>query len=159
MRSLHWAALVLLLAMAPGCGGPADPDPARVRAAQTRADGEPDYIKIRWIRVAFEGIPADEPVERARDDAEARARDALAQASASGADFQAIAATLSDEPADRDYGIANEGAVPRVGYQPRKVFVPALAKAAFALPVGGVVLVEPDDDLNRHGYFVVVRTN
>lgn len=142
-----------------GCGGAGDPDPARVRSALARAEGEPDYVKIRWIRVAFDGVPADTPIDRSRDDAAARAREALAKVTAPGADIEAIAATLSEEPADRDFGIANAGTAPRIGYQPREAFVPAVAKAAFGLEVGRAALVEPDPDLNRNGYFVVVRTD
>lgn len=158
MRTLVLLTLLALVGWTAGCGGDGRPDAAKVREAQTRRDGEPDYVMVRWIRVAFDGVPADHAVTRSQEEASARAQDVLKRVAAPDADFAALVGKFSDEPASSAAGIFNDGATPKVGYQPRKVFVPAVAKAAFGLAVGAAVVVGPDEDLNRHGYFVLTRT-
>ena len=89
----------------------------------------PTEIAARHILVSFQGARhADASITRTRDEARARAEEALGRARASIADWNDLVAEYSDEPngpADGDLGTFGRGRM-----------VPSFERAAFALEVG-----------------------
>ena len=116
------------------------------RVTRGASDANAERIQVRQILVAYQGArrsPAT--VTRSRQEAEARAREALAKAR-SGADFSALVAQYSDEP-----GAAKRGG--RVGRFTRRQKVKAFSDAAFALKTGEI----SDVVETPFGYYVLQR--
>jgi parvulin-like peptidyl-prolyl isomerase len=108
-------------------------------AAESRASAS-------HILVAYKGARGAEKVTRTKEQAKARAEEALKKAK-SGADFATLARTYSDDP-----GSAAKGG--ELGTFPRAAMVKPFADATFALKPGELSgLVETD-----FGYHLIKRT-
>lgn len=126
-------AAALALALLAGCGGdaPAPAAPARPTSTRTRADTESFPIRHLFVE-AREKPRSPTKGPRTRDEALARAQEAVRRLRAPGADFAAVARELSDD----DVTAASEGFG---GFRSRwNGDEPAVVEAARALPVGGV---------------------
>lgn len=124
------------------------PPTARARKeAAENAPEAPESVVASHLLVQYKGArAAGATITRSRDEARARAAEALAAAKG-GAEFVVLVTTYSDEP-----GAAERGG--SLGRFRAEEMVPQFSDAAFALPVGGVSeLVE-----TPFGFHVIKRT-
>jgi parvulin-like peptidyl-prolyl isomerase len=125
------------------------PGPSRTESlsAQTRAPEGPQTIAARHLLVAYSGSErADPRVTRTKEEARARATEALERARA-GEAFETLVAEYSDEP-----GAAERGG--DLGRFPRRAMVKPFADAAFALEPGAL----SDVVETPFGFHVIQRT-
>ncbi|MCB9577812.1 MAG: peptidyl-prolyl cis-trans isomerase [Polyangiaceae bacterium] len=131
----------------PPLGKPAPSEDPTSGSSGHRANGNVEAISASHILVMYKGSRRAPPsITRSKDEARARAEEALARAKA-GEDFAALAGEYSDEP-----GAAARGG--SLGRFPRGVMDPAFEKAAFALAPGEVSeIVE-----SPFGFHIIKRT-
>lgn len=126
------------------------PDPATVTAAEDADGGArrgPREIAARHILVMYSGSEhAPESITRTREEAEARALEALRRARA-GEDFATLAGEFSDEPGAADRGGS-------LGRFRRGRMVRAFENMAFSLEVNAISEVVETD----FGFHVIQRT-
>ena len=135
-------------------GGMAVTGPLRLEQAEKREEAErkrvaaePDEIGARHILVMHrESQAKPEGLERTREEARARAQEALRKVR-EGADFSEMVRLYSDEP-----GAAERGG--DLGVFRREVMVQAFSDAAFALRVGEVSEVVE----TAYGFHIIKRT-
>ena len=135
MRPLVLALLLLALPLA------AD-DPADV---PTRPAVPPEEVAGAVAIISFKDAPEALPgVKRSREEAQARAQEALQAARAEGASFDDIVAKYSDDPGNRG----------RLGVMTRgKGQIPVLEEALFGMEVGQVSDILESD----FGYLIAIR--
>ncbi len=124
MRSLVFALVLLAL---PLVAHDEDQDPTRV---PTRPGDAPEEIAGAVAIISYKGAPEALPnVVRSREEAKARAQEALEAARAKGVSFDDIVAKYSDDPGNRGrMGTMTRGQCP----------FPALEEALFGMEVGQV---------------------
>ena len=107
----------------------------------------PEEIAARHLLVSYKGaLHAPPGIGRSKEEARARAEEALAKAKA-GEDFVALVKQYSDEPGAGDRG-------GDLGKFDRQAMVPAFANAAFALKVNELSSVVE----TQFGFHVILRT-
>ena len=137
MRPLALVALLVALPLAAH-----EPDPRKV---PTHPATPPDEVAGAIIIVSYKGAPKALPnVKRSKEQARARAEEALREARGKDASFDAVLAEFSDDPGNRGrLGILTRGSCP----------VPALEDALFGMEVGQVSdLIESD-----FGFMIATR--
>lgn len=138
MRSL---ATVLILAVF-ACAHDHEEDPSKV---PTRPVAPPDEVSGAVAIISYKGAPrALKGVERSREEALARAKEALEHARARGASFADVVAEFSDDPGNRGrLGLIVRG---RSGF-------PVIEEALFNMEVGQVSDILESD----FGFLIVTR--
>jgi hypothetical protein len=102
------------------------------QAAPTEPKPPPTHIAAQHVLVAYKGAErCPKGVSRSKAEAKARAEEVAEKAKVKGADFSALVATYSDDPAAHE----RQGSL---GKFTRDKMAKPFSDAAFALPVDGV---------------------
>ena len=134
------------VAPAPSSEPAKEPEPTRPVPTARAEQGE--SIGASHLLVSYKGaLRANPAVTRTKEEAKARAEEALKKARKQGADFAKIVAEYSDEP-----GAAQRGG--KLGKFTRNRMVKPFADAAFLLKVGEI----SDVVETGFGYHVILRT-
>lgn len=108
------------------------PSAAPSHAAESEPKPPPTHIAAQHVLVAYKGAErCPKGVSRSKADAKRRAEEVAEKAKAQGADFSALVATYSDDPAAHE----RQGSL---GKFTRDKMAKPFSDAAFALPVDGV---------------------
>ena len=119
------------------------------------AEKEPDRITLQHILISFAGTQTE--ATRSKAEAEKLAKEVVERVN-KGEDFTAIMKTLSDDPGEGVYSLANRG-VRQQGRDeyPREGMVPAFGNVGFALAVGAVGLAPFDAAASPFGWHIIKR--
>ncbi len=111
-------------------------------------DGKPDQVAASHILIAFKGADsAGEDVTRSKPEAEAFAKDVLAQALADPSKFADLAKQHSDGPSAEKGG--------DLGTFKFEAMAPAFSEAAFALEINAITEAPVETGF---GYHIIQRT-
>ena len=106
--------LVALLILGLGCDAakpPAPPPPPPVAQPPAPLKPEPDRIVVQHILISFAGAPRAKQT-RSRAEAETLAKELLERVK-KGESFEELMKRYSDDPGPGEYGMANNGVMPR----------------------------------------------
>jgi len=171
---LTWSPLVLLMVTigcVNGSNGNANRSPSPTDASADKPvfddpginQGEPDYITVQHILIAFEGRLPGKTIRRSKAEAEELARQLFEQAQQPESDFAAMVKEYTDDAYPGIYRMANHGVPENAGSDattpvyPRSGMVPAFGDTGFPLQVGDVGLAEYDPTKSPYGYHIVKR--
>ncbi len=142
MSRIHSALLVALLLALPIAAQDPEPDPAKV---PTKPAEEPYQVSGALVLIGYKGSPQPIPTAtRTKDEAKARAEEALKTARAKGANFDDVVSQFSDDPGNRGrVGVLSKG----------QCSLPSLEQALFGMEEGQVSdIIECD-----YGFIVATR--
>jgi hypothetical protein len=161
-------AIAVLLALAAGCGGGAEPksEAKPTPKVEPKADGrpalmpakladpEPEHLLVAHVLISFSGTGTKATRNQAA--AEKLAYEVLAKAR-KGDDFNKLIRDFSDDEGEGVYGLANHRVSPvGIEYERRKM-VPAFGDVGFKLEVGSIGMSAFDAQKSPYGWHVIKR--
>lgn len=135
--------------------------PAEAQPAQPMGPSlEPDFVTVQHILIAFKGSLPDRNISRSKEEAEAFAKELLAQAQAPNADFDALVRKHTNDSHPGVYQMANHNVHPSKisgKVRPRSGMVAAFGDVGFPLQVGKVGMANYDPKTSPFGWHIIKR--
>ncbi len=132
-------------------------------AVSPPGSGEPEFVTVQHLLVAFEGTIPDKQISRSRDEAEALARD-LYERARTGADFDELIRLHTDDEHPGIYQMANfcspsDMKAEATGEKvfPRSLMVSAFGDTGFGLVVDEIGLAEYHPVNSKYGWHIIKR--
>lgn len=124
------------------------------------AAGEPKLITVQHLLIGFEGSVPGKPITRTKEEAEALAKELLAEAQKPDANFGQMVSKQTDDSYPGIYMMANNevkvNEMP-AGYTPRKRLVAAFGDVGFKLKLNEVGLAPYDTARSPYGWHIIKR--
>ena len=146
--------LAFALAVLCGCGQSSTPSSS---SSTPPAKPEPERIVVQHILLSFAGAARSKQT-RTKDEAKALAQELLGRVK-NGENFMELMKRYSDDPGPGEYGMANNGVMPRDPEKefPRRGMVPAFGNTGFKLEVNEIGLADHDPQTSPFGWHIIKR--
>lgn len=129
-----------------------------VNKSSSEKKKEPNYITVQHILIGFTGSIPGKPISRTKAEAQARAEEILAKATA-GEDFDTLVKEYTDDSHPGIYKLANHGmpADPQEKVYPRGGMVAAFGDVGFTLDAGEIGMAPYDLEKSPYGWHIIKR--